>query len=378
MKPILRSQGQSLGLHEALSYYEHWLPRPNNYVRIARQYLEFLLENAYSINAVSAELFVTHKNPSYQSAIKKFLKFAAETDLVHIYRDEIPKFSGHPTVLRFLAEAQLRQNSKETYAKALDELHKFLESRKLPLARPSVLDFIEFHRQQQHSAYTINSYLSAIKQYVDFCIVSRDQLDISKEFADQLRDILSIKGLKIGGTVRTYAKDSLTKKERNHLLAVITDARDRLIIGLMVLQGLRSVEVTRLIWEDFQQYRGKSYIAVLGKGRNEKEFIPLLKPTQILLTDYRRVVGQVSGELFSFNSTTMIRKITNHWLEIAGLKREKISAHSLRHTTAQLMLDDGVPKAMVQRFLRHKSEATTSLYTAKQEDRVFLEYNFNR
>lgn len=376
MKPIVRSDGQALGLNEALSYYTHWLPKTNNYVRIARQYLEFLIAENYSINAMSMQLFVSQRSPSYHSAVRKFLKFAADMDLQRVYPDERPRYSGHPTVLRFLAEAQLRPNSKDTYAKALDELYKFLEAQKQPLSRMSVLSFIEMHRQAQHSPYTINTYLAAIRQYVDFCVVKREQLNISREMAEQLRDILSIRSLKTGGTVRTYSKDSLSESERDHLLAVITDPRDRLVVGLMVYQGLRSVEVTRLQWSDFQRFRNKNYLAIWGKGRNEKEWIPLLRPTEELLRAYRQVAESRTGALFSFRSTAMVRQITNHWLETAGLKREKISAHSLRHTTAQLMLDKGIPKAMVQRFLRHKSEATTSLYTAKQEDRAFLEFSF--
>lgn len=376
MKPILRSEGQALGYNEALSYYEHWLTNPNNYVRIARQYLLFIMEQGYSINEMSMKLFVSQRSPAYQSAVRKFLKFAGEIDLQRVYSDERPKYSGHPTVLRFLSESQLRSNSKETYAKALDELYKFLEASKQPLTRMSVLQFIEAHLEAQHSPYTINTYLSAIRAYVNFCIVRREHLNISQDVLEQLRDITNIRGLKTGGTVRTYSKDSLSEEERDHLLAVITDPRDRLVVGLMAYQGLRSVEVIRLHWSDFQSIRSKNYIAVWGKGRNEKEWIPLLGVTEKLLRDYHASTSERQGALFDFRTTAMIRKITNHWLEIAGLKREKISAHSLRHTTAQLMLDKGIPKAMVQRFLRHKSEATTSLYTAKQEDRAFLDFSF--
>ncbi len=376
MKPVTYTEGQAMGLHEVLAHYENWLPRPNNYVRIARQYLEFLIEKDFSINALSAERFVAQRSLSYHSAIKKFLQFAAQSEIKRVYPDERPKYSGHPTVLRFLAESQLRPNSKDTYAKALDELYKFLESQQLPFNRISVLKFIEYHQAQQHSPYTINTYLAAIRRYVGFCIVRREQLNISEDIANHLRDIVSIRSLQLGGTVRTYTKDSLTAEERDFLLSVIDNPRDRLIIGLMAYQGLRSVEVIRLDWDDFKKFSGKKYIAVLGKGRNEKEFIPLLVHTEELLKQYREVSERRKGQLFDFQTTAMIRRITNHWLTLSGLKRDKLSAHSLRHTTAQLMLDQGIPKEMVQRFLRHKSVATTSLYTAKQEDRVFLSFDF--
>jgi integrase len=71
-----------------------------------------------------------------------------------------------------------------------------------------------------------------------------------------------------------------------------------------------------------------------------------------------------------------VRAITKKWLKVAGLSGEKLSAHSLRHTTAQILTTDGVPKEMVKRFLRHQSELSTSVYTRKAEDEIFLNFNF--
>jgi hypothetical protein len=41
------------------------------------------------------------------------------------------------------------------------------------------------------------------------------------------------------------------------------------------------------------------------------------------------------------------------------------------------MLEQGVPKAMVQRFLRHRSEVSTSVYTGRKEDEQFLSFDFD-
>ena len=233
-----------------------------------------------------------------------------------------------------------------------------------------------FLKEKKSSPYTVNTYLAAIKQYVEYCVINRENLNLPEEVSQQLRDVISIKGLKLGGTVKTYSKDSLSKAERDKLLTIINDPRDKAVIALMAYQGLRTIEVVRLEWKDIKKRENKWFLAVLGKGRNEKEYIPLLDACKEILHTYRKQTFNINGQMFSFGDTSMVRKITNKWLKMAKLKREKVSAHSLRHTVAQLMIDQGVPKAMVQRFLRHKSEATTSIYTAKQEDKDFLHFEF--
>ena len=64
----------TFGLYQVAKYFEKSLPKPHNYVRIAKQYLRFILEKDFAIDKISIEMFVSDKSPSYKSACKKFLK----------------------------------------------------------------------------------------------------------------------------------------------------------------------------------------------------------------------------------------------------------------------------------------------------------------
>lgn len=366
----------NFGVHQTITYFEKSLEKPHNYVRIAKQYLVFTMEFNFSIDKMSVEMFVEKKAAVYKTACNKFLKFAQKNEIHRVYDDSTPNYKGNELVLSFLANAQLSENSKETYARALHEFYSFLQEKKLQPNRLAVLAFIQQCRNNNLSPHTTNTYLSAIKQFVQFCILKRDDLKIEEKLVEQMRDVSFVKVLKTGGTTKKYAKDSLTAQERTHLLKTITNSKDKAIIGLMAYQGLRTIEVVRLSWKDIKVQQGKNYLAVWGKGREEKELIPLLPECHKILIDYQMSITRPEGSMFDFKETSSIRKITNKWLNEAGLKRENVSAHSLRHTVAQLMLDKGIPKPMVQRFLRHKSESMTSTYTAKQEDREFLNYEF--
>ncbi|WP_375561675.1 tyrosine-type recombinase/integrase [Bernardetia sp. OM2101] len=366
----------NFGINQTIKYFEQSLEKPHNYVRIAKQYLVFTMEFNFAIDKMSIEMFVEKKAAVYKTACRKFLKFAQKNDIHRVYDDTTPNYKGNKYVLAFLANAQLSENSKETYSRALQEFYSFMDTKSLPPNRTTVLAFVQQCKNNGLSPHTTNTYLSAIKQFVQFCVLKRDDLKIEEKLVEQMRDVAYVKVLKTGGTTKKYAKDSLTEQERTHLLNSITNSKDKAIIGLMAYQGLRTVEVVRLSWKDIKVQEGKNYLAVWGKGREEKELIPLLPETYKILIDYQMSITRAEGSMFDFKETSSIRKITNKWLKEAGLKRENVSAHSLRHTVAQLMLDKGIPKPMVQRFLRHKSESMTSTYTAKQEDREFLNYEF--
>ncbi len=57
----------------------------------------------------------------------------------------------------------------------------------------------------------------------------------------------------------------------------------------------------------------------------------------------------------------------------AGLKTARISAYSLRHTTGQVLLKQGVDPIYVQRHLRHKNFATTQIYVQQQSEKEYFD-----
>ncbi len=81
-----------------------------------------------------------------------------------------------------------------------------------------------------------------------------------------LRDIDSVKGLAIE---RGFYKDSLSAKERDELLGSITCPRDKAVVALLIAEGLRTVEVTRLEVGDIDFARKQLW--VLGKGKHTKK-----------------------------------------------------------------------------------------------------------
>jgi len=89
-----------------------------------------------------------------------------------------------------------------------------------------VSDFVEHLKQAAYSAFTINLYLSAVKQLAAWCIRKREELKLEEAQLNALRDIDAIRGLAIE---RTFYKDSLERVERDQLLSGVVSARDAAI-----------------------------------------------------------------------------------------------------------------------------------------------------
>jgi len=153
--------------------------------------------------------------------------------------------------------------------------------------------------------------------------------------------------------------------------------RDRCIVALMALHGLRRVEIVRLSLADLNESDGIISLRVWGKG-NKFRVITLRKDTSELLRRYLSALKRAGIEpvpdAFGIPLFVSLRKrkgqrlnwrqvnnIADNALQRAGLKRQDISCHALRHIFATLAARE-VPLPDLAAYLGHSSLATTSVY----------------
>jgi len=152
--------------------------------------------------------------------------------------------------------------------------------------------------------------------------------------------------------------------------------RDRTILTLMALHGLRVIEVHRLDLEDIDPEAGEAgTLRVLGKG-NKHRTILLTEETREVLKVWlaaRALMRSGSTAIFLTMhwgaaepgqriSTRGIRAMVNKYLEGVGAKREGISCHALRHSFATLSLAVGGDLLAISGALGHASVTTTQVY----------------
>lgn len=160
--------------------------------------------------------------------------------------------------------------------------------------------------------------------------------------------------------------------------------RDRAIIELAYSSGLRLAELQSLDDGDLDLDRG--LVKVVGKGGKER-IVPVGSQARAAVSEYLSQRSRVSareprkGEgrpLFISRRGTRIsrrqvQRSVSAWLTWAA-QGERLSVHTLRHTFATHMLDQGADLMAVKELLGHSSLSTTRIYTHTSRERLVKAY----
>ncbi len=382
--------GQTLTVGQALQYFALSLKKPNNYLRIVRRYLEYCIEHRATIDQVSSSLYTSDQRPSLVSPVRKFIRFAAEHQITHVVADpeqiKVPP-AANELILGYLSEANLLEESKITYTKSLNAFFLWMDRERakgsqVSFSHNTVRKYLDWMRKQQVSPFTIQVRLSAIKGLARWVVDHHDRLpgvagpkgDTSTSLdRDQLDALRGIDQIRAPRLEQQFHRDGLSEEGRTWLLDCVADSKWQAIITLMGWCGLRTVEVTRLKVRDVDFSASRLYVQ--GKGKEDKVAVQLLEECAYFLAlylDEYNLSNIGKGTLFPGLTTRQIRYHTGKFLKKAGLKTARVSAHSLRHTTGQILLKQGVDPIYVQRHLRHKSFATTQIYVQQQTEKEYF------
>jgi len=158
--------------------------------------------------------------------------------------------------------------------------------------------------------------------------------------------------------------------------------RDAVIMELLYATGLRVGELVSLDLQDVDL--SESYIRCMGKGSKERivhlypkaleELRRYLKSVRIALLGHRRTEPSLfvnhRGERLTRQWVWTILKT---YAQKAGIE-QNITPHTLRHSFATHLLQNGASLRHVQELLGHSSISTTQVYTHLTNGHVHKEY----
>ena len=348
-----------------------------NYLRIARQYLYFCLEQELSCTLASrdaylGELLSRGKKSlhAYKTPVNAFLKFLSASQISEIRKDEQLTVPETDTSLlgqmQSFVRLQKSKASQETYRAQLLRFHAFLQKQEWSVSKKSVQLYLNSLLKSEASPFSVNLALSAIKSFSRYL---SEQLDLhpSAQFEDKqqlhylLAQVLSVRAEKIPQD--QFYKNGLSLEEVKAVIDVLP-SEHKAIVALMAYAGLRVCEVYRLRGENVLSVHGR--IEVLRKGRKRK-VLPIF---DILLPYLQKLKAAPGERLFALGETekkgtAKIRAVVNAALVKTGLKfskPKKVSAHSFRHAFAQNLLEKGRGIEEVKELLGHSSINTTMIY----------------
>lgn len=280
----------------------------------------------------------------------------------------------------FIRELKIRHYSYRTvqaYTIAINQFAEFAGARFLLPDVNLIKDFLLFKKEQKWSPKTANIALCAIKF---FC---REILEISLE--------INIKFAKRPSKIPVV----LSHQEIMEIIRTLQNLKHRLMVSLAYAAGLRVSEVTKLKIADINLNENIIYIRGAKGGKDRisifpdklkeemSEFILNKNPQDYLFTNNRvrsradNCIGSRTGGQFlryanrcvsdySDNggklSTRTLQKIFKNALTKAGIS-SLATFHSLRHSFATHLLENGNDIRFVQELLGHSSIRTTQIYT---------------
>ena len=248
----------------------------------------------------------------------------------------------------------------------------------------------------KNSEHTIKNYLRANSSLIDFTgkipeEINQDNLKlyISKNLSDKSSSTITQflaaikyafsnllkKDITLG--IKRPKKEKklpsvLTKDETKKLIKTINNKKSKLLISLIYAAGLRVSELINLRVNDLKFGENIGFIKS-GKGRKDRMFLipKLLEKKLIKQVENQKQSNQ--GYLFSGPNGKLsprnIQKIVQNTAKKAEINK-KVSPHTLRHSFATHLLEQGIDIRYIQTLLGHASISTTELYTHVSNERL--------
>ena len=344
-------------------FLEEKIHRKNNQLLIKFEYDETLISLVRTVNGASWSkslkawyLISTAEN---LSMILKLFKNVTKVDVSKISKktpfkrdltDEQKKLLNQ--FYLFLKGKRYSQSTIQTYTFFIADFINF--HTKIPLKELSnraVELFIEtVFMERNYSVSSQRQFISALKIFTVFCPQTKIH-NLSLERPKKSRILPSV----------------LSQEEVLRIIQYTQNIKHRAILTLLYSCGLRIGELINLKLIDFHIDR-KQLIVKKGKGRKDRyvsladSFLPLLSN---YYHSYKPTIYFVEGQNGGKYSAESIRSFLRKSCKKAGI-RKPVTPHTLRHSYATHLLENGVDLRYIQTLLGHSKPETTMIYTHVQ------------
>lgn len=275
----------------------------------------------------------------------------------------------------------LSQNSISSYTTDLREYIEFLNKNYMlrdpdKITKQHVRNFIARLKRKGNTPASISRKMSAIRSFHKYLLLEK----------------IVYTNVTIGISLPKKEKKLPLVLSINEIDALMIAAdgdeplelRNRAMLELLYGSGLRITELIELRLGDLHLNMG--FINVTGKG-NKERIVPIGDEGQYAVKKYldrgRSVLKKIPGDIIFVNnrgdkiSRVGFYKTLKRLAIKAGITKD-ISPHTLRHSFASHLLENGVDLRMVQELLGHEDISTTQIYThinKKQLKSVYEEFH---
>ena len=272
-----------------------------------------------------------------------------------------------------LVDRKYSKNTIESYKEDLNLLCNYLNKDSINITYNDILKYLEYLNKSNTKTKSIARKISAFNTYYKFLMISNkiknnpvSKIELPK-IEKKLPSVLSIE--EVDNLLDIKVTDSFT-------------SRNKAMLELMYATGLRVSELVNLTLNDIDLEN--DIVRTIGKG-NKERIIPIgdyaKEALLIYLNDYRNSMlkGYICDKVFLNNHGRELTrqgffKILKTRLKEVNINKD-VSPHTLRHSFATHLLNNGADLRSIQEMLGHYNLSTTQIYTHVAKDKLKKEYD---
>lgn len=251
--------------------------------------------------------------------------------------------------VKYLYGLRLSESTVMTYFTFVADFVEFIGDK--AIANLNNIDVRLFVEQQvQEKQYSISSHRQMISALKHFGVFLPDSNLKVEDFSRPKKS--------------SYLPTVLSIEEAISILRVTRNLKHRIALALLYSAGLRIGEMLNLELRDIDISR-RQIIVKNGKGRKDRvvimaeSFIPLFLN---YITTYAPKKYFIEGNTGGKYSAGSVRSFLKKSCELAQIKK-RVTPHTLRHSYATHLLENGVGIRHIQELLGHSKPETTMIYT---------------
>ncbi len=238
----------------------------------------------------------------------------------------------------------LSHRTISTYMQCVRQFMRFCPKELIRVANKDISDYLDMLVERKATGSTLNVHMNAMKFLLQEVL--------------HKRVMLRMKFSRVPKQLPVF----LTKEEVIRLFAAVENEKHRLALELMYSAGLRVSEALNLRAADFKFERGIGWVR-RGKGNKDRPFI-----IADCLKERIKQQADSAGEGWLFAGRNgfplhprSVQEIVRDAARKAGIKK-KVHPHSLRHSFATHLIENGYSLSAVQPLMGHSSAETTLVY----------------
>ncbi|WP_248723259.1 site-specific tyrosine recombinase/integron integrase [Seonamhaeicola sp. ML3] len=239
-------------------------------------------------------------------------------------------------------------NTVKTYVSCFEKFINHYKDKHIDeINENDVRDYLKVLVQNKWSNSYLNQFINSIKFYYEIVLGLPNRFyDIERPRSERKLPVV------------------LSKEEVREILDATNNIKHRCILGLLYSAGLRRSELINLKLTDIDS---KRMLIKIDGAKGNKDRYSLL--AQSMLDDLREYYKKFRPTKYLFEgqkkekySATSIVKILSSAVYKVGIKKH-VTPHTLRHSFATHLLENGTDLRYIQILLGHNSTKTTEIYT---------------